>query len=47
MPYDSTDDKDFYLLNPGQVPYDFRIRMDELSDERLEVVPAAGGIYAR
>ena len=48
VPYDSTDEvKEFYLLNPGQVPYDFRIRMDELSrPDVLEVVPAAGRIYA-
>lgn len=31
VPYHAMDEvKEFHLLNPGQVPYDFRIRMDQL-----------------
>ena len=48
VPYHSKDEvKEFNLLNPGQVPYDFRIRMDQLSrPDILLVQPSAGRIYA-
>ena len=48
VPYHSRDEvKEFNLLNPGQVPYDFRIRMDQLSrPDVILVQPSAGRIYA-
>jgi hydrocephalus-inducing protein len=48
VPYHSKDEvKEFNLLNPGQVPYDFRIRMDQLSRPDVILVnPSSGRIYA-
>jgi hypothetical protein len=48
VPYDVQDEaKEFNILNPGRVPFDFRIRLDDLSRPNvLSVVPMQGRIYA-
>ena len=48
VPYDVEDEvKEFSITNPGKVPFDFRLRLDELSRPGVVIAgPLSGKIYA-
>ena len=48
VPYDVEDEeKEFNIINPGRVPFDFRLRLDELSRPDIIVAkPTSGRVYA-